>query len=45
MTIKQNIIYNEKNVTMDQVTKAAEKANALNFIMNNQFEENNNEGN
>jgi len=38
-TIKENIIYNSKNVTDEEVRSAAEKANALKFIEENNFEE------
>jgi ABC-type multidrug transport system fused ATPase/permease subunit len=39
MTIKENIIYNKINISMEEVRFAAERANALNFIINNQFDD------
>ncbi|KAL4480238.1 hypothetical protein ABPG74_020754 [Tetrahymena malaccensis] len=38
-TIEENIQYNSENVTQENIKQAASKANALNFIQQNQFEE------
>ncbi|CAD8092756.1 unnamed protein product [Paramecium primaurelia] len=38
-TIKDNIKYNISQATMEQIENAAKKANAYDFILNNQFEE------
>ncbi|CAD8071446.1 unnamed protein product [Paramecium primaurelia] len=37
-TIKENIQYNLKDISMEQIEQAAKKANAYDFIVNDQFE-------
>lgn len=37
-TIKENIQYNIEGITFEEIKQAAERANALNFIQNNDFQ-------